>query len=134
MLDGADVSLCVIDKKQGTMRYAGAKGLMFLHQANQLHTLETDRRSIGETGIRSFVTRTCAVQPGDLLVLTSDGFADQFGGEENKKFGKPRLRKLITELSAYPNDILPARLGYVLSAWQGQQEQTDDICMLMYRI
>ncbi len=69
-----------------------------------------------------------------MLFLSSDGFPDQFGGLGDKKFGKPRLRMLLSELANYPVNIIASRLTHVLQEWKGDTEQTDDICLVAFRL
>jgi serine phosphatase RsbU (regulator of sigma subunit) len=134
MNDGMDVSLCIIDPVAKTVDYAGARGLLFLWQNNQLHTLDVDRRSIGEPSIHAFHRHHIKYNSGDMLFLSSDGFPDQFGGLGDKKFGKPRFRKLLSELANYPVNIIASRLTHVLQEWKGDTEQTDDICLVAFRL
>lgn len=134
MNDGMDVSLCVIDPRSKTVEYAGARGLLFLWQNNQLHSLDVDRRSIGEPSIHAFHRHQFAYNAGDMLFLSSDGFPDQFGGVGDKKFGKPRFRKLLSELGNYPVNTIGSRLTYVLHEWKDGTEQTDDICVVAFRL
>ena len=69
-----------------------------------------------------------------MIYLFTDGFADQFGGEQNKKFMISRLRNLIQSVSDLPVEIQKKSLLSGFMAWKGKQEQTDDVLVLGLRL
>jgi serine phosphatase RsbU (regulator of sigma subunit) len=77
-----------------------------------------------------FTSQSLKLDRGDALYLFSDGFPDQFGGEYRKKFGTPRLKKLLTELQ--PRIMLDQRsaLEEAFDKWKGSEEQIDDVLMV----
>lgn len=132
--DGMDLMLCRIDRKNQKIISAGARGIGFLIRENELLQLDTDRRSIGDGSFDAFEQYEYSFSRGDLLVLTSDGFQDQFGGEKNKKIGKRRLRGILEELHDKSPAEAKRRLNLFLSTWKDQSEQTDDICIAIQRL
>lgn len=132
--DGMDLMLCRIHPHQNMLTYSGARGIGFLLSAGGLTTLDTDRRSIGDGCFEGFTEFSLPYQSGDLLVLTSDGLQDQFGGGANKKIGKRRLRSFLEELHGCTAADARKRIQRFLENWQGSTEQTDDICVAVYRL
>ena len=132
--DGMDLMICRIHPENKEVTYSGARGIGFLVTASGLVTLDSDRRSIGDGSFEPFNQFTQSYAPGDLLVLTSDGLQDQFGGESNKKIGKRRLRSLLEELHGCSSAEARRRIRLFLDNWQGKTEQTDDICVAVYRL
>jgi serine phosphatase RsbU (regulator of sigma subunit) len=65
--------------------------------------------------------------------LFSDGYADQFGGPENKKFFTKRFEQLLTDISGYPVDEQKEILKNTLYDWMGQNGQVDDILVIGIR-
>jgi serine phosphatase RsbU (regulator of sigma subunit) len=67
---------------------------------------------------------------GDMLYLFSDGFSDQFGGKNNKKMTKGRLRQVIELIKEFPVQQQKEQLQEFFLLWKGRCEQTDDVTML----
>ncbi|MGF1565541.1 MAG: PP2C family protein-serine/threonine phosphatase [Flavobacteriales bacterium] len=132
--DGMDLMICRIHPESRLLAYSGARGIGFLITATGLVTLDTDRRSIGDGSFDSFTSFTQPYSAGDLLVLTSDGLQDQFGGESNKKIGKRRLRSFLEELHGCNATEARRRIRLFVENWQGTTEQTDDICVAVYKL
>jgi serine phosphatase RsbU (regulator of sigma subunit) len=126
--------ICRIHPESRLLAYSGARGIGFLITATGLVTLDTDRRSIGDGSFDSFTSFTQPYSAGDLLVLTSDGLQDQFGGESNKKIGKRRLRSFLEELHGCNATEARRRIRLFVENWQGSTEQTDDICVAVYKL
>ena len=71
---------------------------------------------------------------GDTFYLFTDGFPDQFGGQDSKKFGYRRFREQLlrnSSISMSDNKIL---LEKALSEWMGNNGQIDDILVIGFRI
>jgi serine phosphatase RsbU (regulator of sigma subunit) len=132
--DGMDLMICRIHPESRLLAYSGARGIGFLITATGLVTLDTDRRSIGDGSFDSFTSFTQPYSAGDLLVLTSDGLQDQFGGKSNKKIGKRRLRSFLEELHGCNATEARRRIRLFVENWQGSTEQTDDICVAVYKL
>jgi serine phosphatase RsbU (regulator of sigma subunit) len=64
------------------------------------------------------------------LYISSDGFADQFGGTKNKKFKNNQLRNLLLNVQFLNMDEQKQHIKEVIKNWKGANEQVDDITML----
>ena len=71
-----------------------------------------------------------SLQKGDMMYIFSDGYADQFGGYENKKFKYRRLRHLLLNIHNLSLDKQKAYLDESMEAWKGKNEQVDDILII----
>jgi serine phosphatase RsbU (regulator of sigma subunit) len=71
---------------------------------------------------------------GDQFYLFTDGYTDQFGGENVKKFNRQRFRNLLLSLTDMPMNKQKRELSFSFDNWKGQQEQVDDICVIGLRI
>ena len=78
----------------------------------------------------SFTTTKIKVKSGDSVFFSSDGFPDQFGGPDVKKFGPRRLRELIVEHHKKPIDKIHNILDKVWEDWKGNQKQIDDVLLI----
>ena len=74
------------------------------------------------------------VVPGDMFYLFTDGFMDQFGGPDDRKFTAKRLHRELLEKSTLDAQEQKAALEQRLSQWQQGQKQTDDILLLGIRV
>jgi serine phosphatase RsbU (regulator of sigma subunit) len=70
------------------------------------------------------------VQPGDMLYLFTDGYADQFGGSSGKKFMYRNFIRLLTKISQLPVEEQHAELERMFDEWKGDLEQVDDVLVV----
>lgn len=131
--DGMDIALCVVDAKNNIVQFAGAYRPLYLIRNNTLEKMDGNKFPIG--GIKTvedktFTAEELHIQKGDTLYLFSDGFADQFGGKEGKKFMMKRFRELLLDINHLSMRGQSRKLEESLKQWQGTQEQVDDILVI----
>ena len=134
--DGMDISVCSIDKKTGKILFAGAYNNMCLVRDGELYEYSADRMPVGymEENDRKFRTQEVDCRKGDMIYLFSDGYEDQFGGPEQKKFKKANLKMLFSEIHGYPLKRQRKMLEKTHLQWKGDESQTDDILIMGYRL
>jgi len=139
--DGMDMALCIIDWENARIEYAGANIPMILlrRTTTSLHELiemKPDRMPIGiyENVVRPFTRHYISIMPGDSIYMFSDGYCDQFGGPELKKFKKKNLIKLLGEIHTLSMTEQKKKLIRNLDKWRGDLPQVDDILMLGIKI
>lgn len=135
--DGMDLALVTFDKKNKTLEFAGARNSIFYSTGTEVIELRGDRQSIG--GRRDskeffYTKQTIKVDGPTTVFLTTDGFTDQFGGPENKKFTKARFKHLLQQIQHLPLSCQKARLDDVLSDWMAGQKQMDDITVTAFQV
>jgi PAS domain S-box-containing protein len=132
--DGMDISLCKINVKTQTLSYAGAhRPLYYLPEGGHIEELKGDKYPIGGAQYKNrseFNNIVVSYKPGDAFFIFSDGFPDQFGGPENRKFSPRRIRDIILKHKHEPVDNINNALEQALQAWQGDNKQTDDILLI----
>ncbi len=131
--DGMDVALCRVDRKANEILFAGAfRPLYWLHQG-QLSVINGDRRPVGGGHggeERKFTAHKLAYTGGDRIYLFSDGYVDQFGGPERKRFMNARLQELIMANRHLGLKEQAVVIERAFLDWKGAAEQIDDVCML----
>ena len=131
--DGMDMSLCVIDTKNLTFTFAGAQQSGLFYHDGACNQLESTKLTIGglSTGSdKRFTSTTLNYVHGDRIYLLSDGYQDQFGGSQGKKFLRKNLLKLIDELQSQPLAQHGAALQDAFVKWRGQEMQMDDVTIV----
>jgi serine phosphatase RsbU (regulator of sigma subunit) len=134
--DGMDIAILAIDNQENTITFAGAKRPLYLIKGGSFQEIKGAPYAIGGHHIlhgKSFEEFTLQVQPNDVFYLCSDGYADQFGGAEDKKFMLKNFKNLLLKIHHLPFDLQHDILLDNLLAWQGENKQTDDILIVGLR-
>lgn len=132
--DGMDIGLCVIDKRSRKMLYTGAFFPLYLIRNNSLIEIKGDKIIIGMNpdGL-PYTDHEMDLNEDDIIYLFSDGYVDQFGGLENKKFMYRRFRYLLLNIHNYPMNDQKAILDENIRNWMGKNGQVDDITVIGFR-
>lgn len=138
--DGLDISLCVIDKQKKLIRFAGANLGIYIAHDQELIEMKPQPFSLGgivyekimHARTNPFQTQEYSYQTGDKLFMYSDGFFDQLGGSEGKKFNKARFKQMLHQLVKKESvgvsgvEVCTDRLN----DWKSGMPQTDDILII----
>ncbi len=130
---GMDTALCKIDKKTHQMTFAGAGSRLIYVQNNNLELIKGDFASIGlqYKGLESkFTNHTIDLSIQTNIYLFSDGFYNQFRGEDNKKYKLSSFKKFIDSISSYNFHKQQEMLDQELRQWKQDADQTDDILII----
>ncbi len=133
--DGMDISLVCWDKDKKIMQYAGAKNPMIYIQDKQLKEIKANRFSVGgeqKEGERIFTKHIFSVEHPTTLYLFSDGFQDQFGGLQNKKFMIGQMKDMLLEIHTLPMSEQKEILSQRFRDWiqTGNEQQIDDVLVM----
>lgn len=134
--DGMDIALCVIDRDVKTIEYAGAYNPLYLVREGELLEFKANKMPIGihVTDNVPFTCTSIEYMPGDTFFIFSDGYADQFGGEEGRKFMSKPFKRLLTEIATLPIEEQRRRLYDAHFEWKGDHDQVDDILVIGFRL
>jgi len=131
--DGMDIAICTIDTVAMKIIFSGAMRPCWLILNGQLKEIKGSRYPIGGLRLeetREYIPVEINYAKGDMLYLFSDGYSDQFGGKNNKKMTKGRLRQMIELVKGFPVQQQKEQLQEFFLLWKGRSEQTDDVTML----
>lgn len=134
--DGMDIALCVVDKNNMRVEYAGAYNPLIIIRKGEVIQVKADKMPIGIyfKEHTPFTNNDVEVQKGDMLYLFSDGYIDQFGGPSGRKFMINKFKELLASISTEPltkqRDILDVKIDM----WRGEKPQIDDIIVLGLKI
>lgn len=134
--DGMDIALCRINTKTNQLDYAGAHRPLYILKGEELTEVKGDKWPIGGGIYRNqtnFTNTSIHMEKGDSVYFCSDGFPDQFGGPDNRKFGPKRLRNTIHENGQKSMEEIYHVLDESWEEWKGDQKQTDDVLLIGIR-
>ena len=131
--DGMDIALCRINTNNNEVMYSGAHRPLYHLVNGEINEYKGNRFPIGGVQYKSeyiYNDVQFTANPNDAIYFFSDGLPDQFGGENNRKFGSKRIRDLIECHSGKSMDKMKNIFDEELDLWMGEQKQLDDILMI----
>ncbi|MCG8309213.1 MAG: PAS domain S-box protein [Cytophagales bacterium] len=134
--DGMDIALCKIDLKNNKVSYAGAHRPLYFVNNGELEEIKGNKFPIGGGIYKNqtkFTSTEIDVKKGDSIFFCSDGFPDQFGGPENRKYGPRRLREAIVKYHKKPMAEIYKNIDNEWTEWKGDHKQTDDVLLIGVR-
>jgi len=141
--DGMDMALVAVDYEDMKLQYAGANNPLFIirningRMADTIEEIAPDKMPIGIHLKESegFTNHTLDFNKGDLLYVFSDGYLDQFGGEQGDKYKKRRFRELLLSVKDLPLNEQKQTIEKELERWMGDRyKQLDDITLIGVRL
>lgn len=136
--DGLEIGICVINLDDLKMEFSGAgiplniirKGttelVTYKSPKFMIGGMEGDEKEVGNKLSKEEIQ----LQPGDKIYLASDGYQDQFGGPEDKKFMSKKFKSLLEEISAKPMAEQRIILEKSFRDWKKNTPQTDDVLVI----
>ncbi len=135
--DGMDIVLCAFDAAKKELSAACANNPLWLIRDENITVVAPDKFPVGifPGEPRRFTAHAVSLQPGDMIYMFTDGFADQFGGPRGKKFSYKQLRELLLHIHKLPMETQKAELEKAFLEWKGKdEEQVDDVLVVGIRI
>lgn len=131
--DGMDISLCTWYKGSNEMNWAGANNPLWIwkKESSDIVEIKPNKQPIGKHfDMKPFTTHAVELEKGDRIYLITDGYADQFGGPESKKFKAKNLKNLLVQISHEQINRQIDILRSTFFSWKGELEQIDDVCIM----
>ncbi len=135
--DGMDMSLCCVNYDTMELQYSGAFNPLYIVREGKLIQYKANKFPIGfrsDDVIHNFTNNIIPLQKGDIFYIFSDGYADQFGGPNGKKYMTGNFRNLLVEASKQPIEKQKDFLNTTIENWRGELEQVDDILIIGVRV
>lgn len=134
--DGMDIALCIIDKQNMKVEFAGAYNPMYLIRNKELVIIKADRMPIGifhRRALKPFTNHEMEIKEGDQIYMFSDGYVDQ-SNMQNKKFLTSRFKQLLVDNCDKPMEEQNEILKQTIDDWKGEKQQIDDILVMGIKI
>ncbi|HLC84135.1 MAG TPA: SpoIIE family protein phosphatase, partial [Bacteroidia bacterium] len=138
--DGMDIAIVSFGKNDySTIEYAGALRPLWLLKKNAVEIIElkADKHSIGgaySEQTTDFTNHTIKLDKGDSIYLSTDGYADQFGGEFGKKMMTKNMKELLISIQSKSMVEQQNILENNFKIWKASREQVDDVLVFGVRI
>lgn len=137
--DGMDMSLCTIDLHNRRFQFAGAKNNLYVVQNKKLKVLKANFHSIGGRPLREgmkveFTSYDFLYDQNTSIYMLSDGYVDQFGGEDNTKFNSPRFKEMLVQNVGLTMQQQKKMIQKTFVEWKGDNRQIDDILVMGVRL
>lgn len=132
--DGMTIGLVVRNIGSGAMEFAGSLCPLYILRkgASSLEEIKGDRIPIGfqQEASQTYERHVLELGAGDRLYMSSDGFADQFGGPDGKKLKTSALKQLLYSTGSLPMDEQGRALENTFNDWRGTCDQVDDVLLV----
>ena len=134
--EGLDISLCLINRKKGLLEYAGAFNPLYHFRNSTFTMIKADKMPIGIFGKINtpFTNHRMKILENDTIYLLSDGYVDQFGGENGSKFKSVNLIRLLSGIQDQPMNEQQQILEWKFFEWKGDYLQVDDVLVIGIKI
>lgn len=133
--DGMDMAVITIDNSTSSIEFAGAYNPMYLISSGEMVQVKGDRMPVSiYVRMNDFTNHSVEVKKGDRVYIFSDGFADQFGGPDNRKFKYKALKELLIDTSGKAMEDQKNAIEKVFDQWKGGNEQIDDVLLIGLQI
>lgn len=131
--DGMDIALCKINMHTREVEYAGAHRPLYIMRDGVMEEVKGNKFPIGGGIFKNqtnFTNTKLQLGKGDSIYFSSDGFPDQFGGPEGRKFGPKRVREIIERVHKQSMKEAMTAFDHEWETWRGDQKQTDDVLLI----
>ncbi len=136
--DGMDIAFCSIDTENRIVKYAGANRPIWIIRCGQseVEEIKATKKAIGglTEDNQHFDTHELTFKKGDTLYLTTDGYADTFGGEGSKKLTTKKFKQILFEIQHMTMQEQELYLDNFIEDWKAGTEQVDDILVIGVRL
>lgn len=138
--DGMDAALLRIQKSStgANLFYSGANRPLIIIRKDKgvVEEIKATKQAIGgfTSDEQIFDEHEFSLLRGDMVYISTDGYADQFGSDKNKKLTTKRFKDLLVLINRLEADVQKQELENFFNEWKGRNEQLDDLLVIGIRI
>ncbi|MGB0525403.1 MAG: 7TM diverse intracellular signaling domain-containing protein [Flammeovirgaceae bacterium] len=135
--DGMDMAILVVDEDAKSVKFAGAKNPVCHLKNGEIERIKGSKYPIGSyksERTKVFEQKEFELRSGDAYYIFSDGFQDQFGGAEGRKYMTKRFRNLLQSIGHLPMKEQKELLYQEFNTWKQNGSQTDDVLVIGFRL
>jgi len=133
--DGMDISILVFEEGTNNLYFSAAKNPLYYVSEGKMEIIKGSKFAIGgiepaKDRAKSFDLHALKTQKGNHYYIFSDGFQDQFGGPNDRKYLIRNFRNFLHTIYTLPAKKQKEKLQTELLNWRNNNEQTDDIIVV----
>jgi serine phosphatase RsbU (regulator of sigma subunit) len=129
--DGMDIAVCTVDFESETLWFSGANNPLYLIRNRELVHYRGDKMPVAiHYRMQPFTLHKIDLVKGDKFYVFSDGYVDQFGGPNQKKFMSTQFKETLIKLDETPMLKQAERLNEIFEEWRGDSPQIDDVTLI----
>lgn len=131
--DWLELSMIAYNTYTKEFQFCGANNYSLLCSGNEVVKLAGNPYPIGGWQLeknRYFKHFKTKLKEEVTVLLTTDGYTDQFGGPKDKRFSKKQWFNLSKTISPNHTDEMKHQVERSFNGWKGLTEQTDDVCVM----
>lgn len=138
--DGMDAAICSINLETNELVFSGAHRGLWIVKDNKLTEIKPTKTAIAgfTPASQVFEEHSMIVEKGMRFYMTTDGYADQFGGDRGKKYMVKKMKLLVTKIADEPFEKQAELLDKELFDWMNnyakKEEQVDDVCVVGFEL
>jgi ligand-binding sensor domain-containing protein/serine phosphatase RsbU (regulator of sigma subunit) len=135
--DGMDIALCFLDYSKMELQFAGAYNPLYIVRKGQVIEVKADALAIGtydDDSTSRYTNHVIKLEKGDSIYIFSDGYSDQFGGPQGKKFKYNQFKELLIKINTLSMTGQHDALDKTIEQWRGEMEQVDDMLIIGVRV
>lgn len=133
--DGMDMALIQFNRERLELHFAGANNPAIIIKDDELIVLKENRMPIGiYPKEKAFEGQTVKLEKNDMIYLFSDGYIDQLGGPNYRKFMMKNFKQTLLNISKLPLWEQQQILNTTMNEWKGESHQNDDILVVGVRV
>ncbi|MGZ3920528.1 MAG: SpoIIE family protein phosphatase, partial [Bacteroidia bacterium] len=133
--DGMDIALCLLDLEKYKGYFAGANNPVWILNGKEVKEIKGDNQPVGQQHIpKPFTQHSFEIKKGDTILLSTDGYTDQFGGEKGKKLKTKKFKEVFPELNKLEISEINSKITSMFEDWKGNHEQVDDVLVIGIRV
>ncbi len=132
--DGMDMALLIYDRNTGELEFSGANNPMYIIRDGKMIEYKGNNMPVAYyDNMTNFTRHTIQLKKGDRVYLFTDGFPDQFGGPDGKKYKYKPFKELLLEVHDRSMEEQRRILSMVFDEWKGSLDQIDDVLVMGLR-
>ncbi|MGV3630324.1 MAG: tetratricopeptide repeat protein [Bacteroidota bacterium] len=133
--DGMDISLCAMKLDGEKLQWAGAHNPLWIIRDGEMLEYKADKQPIGKYAYAgAFTNHEIDLHAGDEIYILTDGFQDQFGGPNGKKFKASQMKSMLLANKEQSMDEKKAEIDQAFESWKNELDQVDDVCVIGVRV
>ncbi len=133
--DGMDMGICLLDPEKISLQFAGANNPLWIISNGELTEIKADKMPVAiHESMKPYTNHWIDLKKGDTFYVFSDGYSDQFGGPNQKKFLSKNFKRVLGELQKKSMLEQGAELDSIFEEWRKDVEQIDDVTVIGVRV